>query len=212
VSDDDQPIYSIGAVERMCGIPATTIRNWEERYGLITPGRSAGGHRLYSRGQIEQLQFVKRELARGLQPAAAHRLLAGRTAPSEPSPPVAEARDARGLILLAERDPYAAEFAERFLRVAGYEVVVALDAPRAQRAARERRPDLAIVELTISGGAGARLCTWLKGHGVPWCLALSGLHAHDDALASGADVFLEKPVEPGRFVATVKDLVGRAVA
>jgi hypothetical protein len=31
----DLPIYSIGAVERMLDIPAATIRNWEERYGLV---------------------------------------------------------------------------------------------------------------------------------------------------------------------------------
>ena len=68
-------IYSIGAVERMLDIPAATIRNWEERYGLVKPERSNGGHRLYTRGQVEQLRFVKEGLDRGLQPAEAHRLL-----------------------------------------------------------------------------------------------------------------------------------------
>ena len=65
LAPDDQPIYSIGAVERMVGIPAATIRNWEQRYGLIAPERSQGGHRLYARGQVEQLRFVKRELDAG---------------------------------------------------------------------------------------------------------------------------------------------------
>ena len=68
-------IYSIGAVERMLDIPAATIRNWEERYGLVKPERSDGGHRLYTRAQVEQLRFVKEGLDRGLQPAEAHRLL-----------------------------------------------------------------------------------------------------------------------------------------
>ena len=83
---DEQPVYSIGAVERMVGIPAATIRNWEDRYGLITPERSAGGHRLYSRAQVEQLRFLKRELARGLQPADAHRVLAEGMESGEPMP------------------------------------------------------------------------------------------------------------------------------
>ena len=56
---DELAIYSIGAVERMLDIPAATIRNWEERYGLVKPERSDGGHRLYTRGQVEQLRFVK---------------------------------------------------------------------------------------------------------------------------------------------------------
>ena len=59
----------------MLGIPAATVRNWEDRYGLVQPERSGGGHRLYTRAQIEQLRFVKERLDRGLQPAEAHRLL-----------------------------------------------------------------------------------------------------------------------------------------
>lgn len=210
MSDDEPPIYSIGAVERMIGIPATTMRNWEDRYGLITPRRSPGGHRLYTERQVEQLRFLKRELARGLPPAAAHRLLAEARAPDAPAP---RGRDAGGegqLILLAERDPFAAEFAALFLATEGYEVVVAFDAPGAERAALERRPDLAIVELTISGARGLDLCTRLKAHGVPSCLAVSGLQAQEDALARGADAFLEKPLDPRRLVSTVKDLLGRA--
>ena len=74
----DLPIYSIGAVERMLGIPAATVRNWEERYKLVNPERSGGGHRLYTRAQVEQLRFVKERLDRGLQPAEAHRLLGER--------------------------------------------------------------------------------------------------------------------------------------
>ena len=61
----DSPIYSIGAVERMLGVPAATFRNWEERYGLVTPERSEGGHRLYTRTQVEQLRFVKQQSTRG---------------------------------------------------------------------------------------------------------------------------------------------------
>ena len=203
-------MYSIGAVERMVGITAATIRNWEERYGLITPERSPGGHRLYSRGQVEQLRFVKRELGRGLQPADAHRLLAEGMESGEPLPRDEHAEGSPLLILLADRDPYAAEFAEFFLRTEGYEVVLAPDAVEAERAAAERQPDLAVVEIMISGGTGAELCRQLKERGVPSCLAISALQAQEAALAGGADAFLEKPLEPLRFVSTVKDLLGRS--
>jgi CheY-like chemotaxis protein len=203
-------VYSIGAVERMVGISAATIRNWEERYGLITPERSPGGHRLYSRGQVEQLRFVKRELGRGLQPADAHRLLAEGMESGEPLPRGEHAEGSPLLILLADRDPYAAEFAEFFLRTEGYEVVLAPDAVEAERAAAERQPDLAVVEIMISGGTGAELCRQLKERGVPSCLAISALQAQEAALAGGADAFLEKPLEPLRFVSTVKDLLGRS--
>jgi len=207
---DEHPIYSIGAVERMVGIPSATIRNWEERYGLITPERSEGGHRLYTRGQVEELRFVKRKLARGLQPAEAHRLLAEGKVPGEPLPRDEDEEGPRLLILLAERDPYAAEFAEFFLRTEGYEVVLALDASEAERMSLERRPDLAVVEVMISGGTGAELCRRLKERGVASCLAISALQVKEDALAGGADAFLEKPLEPLRFVSTVKDLLGQS--
>ena len=50
------------------------------------------------------------------------------------------------MILLAERDPYAAEFAEYFLKTEGFQVVLALDAADAVGAvggsttARDHRP------------------------------------------------------------------------
>ena len=205
------PIYSIGAVERMLGIPAATVRNWEERYGLVKPERSEGGHRLYTRAQVDQLRFVKERLDRGLQPAEAHRMLGerlegggdfGSTDESEPAP--------RLLILLAERDPYAAEFTEFFLQTEGYEVVLALDADDAARKFEQQMPQLAVIELLISGGTGVELCQRLKEAGVPACLAISTLEARDQALAAGADAFLQKPLEPLQFVSTIKDLLGKS--
>jgi CheY-like chemotaxis protein len=123
---------------------------------------------------VEQLERLKQELARGVQPAAAHRLLAEGTRSGEPLP-----RVRRRLILLAERDPHAGEPAAALLRREGYEVVLVLDAAAAERAAVEHRPDLAIVEITISGGAGVELCASLKKHGALACLAISGLRAGD---------------------------------
>jgi DNA-binding transcriptional MerR regulator len=206
----DLPIYSIGAVERMLDIPAATIRNWEERYGLVTPERSNGGHRLYTREQVEQLRFVKEGLARGLQPAEAHRLL-GEQLERGGGFRADEREDApRLLILLAERDPYAAEFAEFFLQTEGYDVTLALDADDAARTLKLLLPQLAVVELLISGGRGADLCQRLKEAGVPACLVISTLDARDQALAAGADAFLRKPLDPLQFVSTVKDLLGKS--
>jgi DNA-binding transcriptional MerR regulator len=207
----DLPIYSIGAVERMLDIPAATIRNWEERYGLVKPERSDGGHRLYTRAQVEQLRFVMEGLARGLQPAEAHRLLGEQLERGGGYRSAGEREHApRLLILLAERDPYAAEFAEFFLQTEGYEVVLALDTDEAARKFEQLLPQLAVIELLISGGMGAHLCQRLKEAGVPACLVISTLDASDQALAAGADAFLRKPLDPLQFVSTVKDLLGKS--
>ncbi len=201
-------MYSIGAVERMVAIPAATVRNWEERYGLVKPARSDGGHRLYTRTQVEQLRFVKERVDRGMQPAEAHRLLGERLESGGDLRSAAEDEHApRLLILLAERDPYAAELTEFFLRTEGYEVVSALDSDDAARKFDQRLPQLAVIELLISGGTGAELCRRLKEAGVPACLAISALQARDLALAAGADAFLQKPLDPLQFVSTVKDLL-----
>ena len=193
----------------MLGIPIATIRNWEERYASIVPERSPGGQRIYSRDDVERLRFIATEVARGLSAADAHRLLAEQSAGGGP-PAVQDGPGAgtRLLVLLAERDPVAAQLAQFFLRTEGYDVHLALAADEAEEQWLESRPQLAIVELMISGGRGAELCRQLKQHGAEAVLAVSVLEARDEALAAGADAFLQKPLDPLELVSTVKDLLG----
>ena len=80
-------IYSIGAVARMLGVSAQTLRAWEDRYQQIVPARSEGGQRLFSRDQMEQLTFIRDQIDQGLQPADAHRLLAEQHHENATSPP-----------------------------------------------------------------------------------------------------------------------------
>jgi len=191
----------------MLEIPVATIRNWEERYTVISPERSRGGHRLYSRDQVEQLRFIAAKVSRGLSAADAHRLLAerserGQPLGNDPRP------GTRLLVLVAERDPVAADLQQFFLRTEGYEVSLAFAVDEAEEQWLESRPQLAIVELMISGGLGADLCQRLKQHDAGAVLAISVLEARDEALAAGADAFLQKPVDPLELVSTVKDLLG----
>jgi DNA-binding transcriptional MerR regulator len=59
----------------MTGIPVATLRNWEQRYGVVVPARGANGHRLYSPMQVDQLRYLKRQVEAGLRSADAHRAL-----------------------------------------------------------------------------------------------------------------------------------------
>jgi DNA-binding transcriptional MerR regulator len=200
-------VYGVSAVARMIGVPVATIRTWEDRYGLVIPDRSAGGHRLYRRDQVEQLKFVRACMADGATAADAHRLLAER---DEGGPPVAVRADApaRLVILLADCDPYAAQFHEHFLRAEGFEVEVALSQETARESFSQNAPSLAVVELLISGGAGLDLCRFFKEHGDLLMVAVSVLESRDLALEAGADAFLLKPLEPLHLVSTVRDLLG----
>ena len=200
-------VYSIGAVARMLEIPVATIRNWEERYTTIVPERSPGGHRLYSRDQIEQLRFIAARIEHGLSAADAHRLLTERSESGEPLGNDSSA-GTRLLVLVAERDPVAADLQQFFLRTEGYEVALAFAVDEAEEQWRESGAQLAIVELMISGGLGADLCRRMKRHDDRAVLAISVIEARDEALAAGADAFLRKPVDPLELVSTVKDLLG----
>jgi DNA-binding transcriptional MerR regulator/methylmalonyl-CoA mutase cobalamin-binding subunit len=50
----------IGTAARLAGIPPETLRIWERRYKMLAPGRTEGGHRLYSEHDVEVLRAVKR--------------------------------------------------------------------------------------------------------------------------------------------------------
>jgi DNA-binding response OmpR family regulator len=96
---------------------------------------------------------------------------------------------------------------EFFLRREGYEVDVASDVRDAESKLAARSPDVAIIELLLSGGEGAKLCRRLKERGAVPVLAVSSLDGRDPALTGGADAFLQKPLDPLEFVSTVKDLL-----
>jgi CheY-like chemotaxis protein len=204
---DSLPIYSIGAVARLLSITPGTLRTWEDRYGVISPKRSTGGRRLYSRDEVEGLRFVKMRIDEGIQPADAHRLLAARAGGGFGQSERATHGGPRPLILLAERDPYAADLIEHFLRSEGYDVDVASDAADAERKWSGLAAQLAIVELLLSGGDGADLCRRLKEQRTAPVLAVSSLNARDAALAAGADAFLHKPIDPLVLISTVQDLL-----
>lgn len=209
MTSSSQPIYSIGAVAKILNVPTATLRTWQDRYGIVQPTRSAGGHRLYSRDQLEHLRFLADRVAEGLPPADAHRLLRQRLADGRGTGD-AKPEGGKLLILLAERDTYAAEFAEYFLRTEGYEVVIELDAESALTKALEMSPDLIKVDLLISSGRGLELCRDLSARTDSPILAICTLELRDAALGAGASAFLQRPIEPLQLVSTVQDLLGRS--
>src|SRR4029079_17322055 len=104
--------------------------------------------------------------------------------------------------------PVAVYLAMFFLRTEGYDAHLSLAADEAEEQWIKSRPQLAIVELMISGGRGVELCARLKQHEAGAVLAISVLDARDDALGVRADAFLHKPLDPLELVSTVKDLLG----
>jgi methanogenic corrinoid protein MtbC1 len=60
------PLYNIGVVTRVTGVPAATLHAWERRYGFPEAERTPGGHRLYSEKDIARLRWVKSQVDAGL--------------------------------------------------------------------------------------------------------------------------------------------------
>jgi MerR family transcriptional regulator, light-induced transcriptional regulator len=57
--------YRIGAVARLTGVPADTLRVWERRYAVAAPVRAASGSRVYAGEDVARLTLIKRLVDRG---------------------------------------------------------------------------------------------------------------------------------------------------
>jgi DNA-binding transcriptional MerR regulator len=204
----DPALYSIGVVSRMVGVPVSTLRTWEERYGLTIAVRSSGGQRRFTRKQLAQLSFVVEQIDHGFSPGDAHRLLAERIDRGGDLVSADSAEEPTGiLILIAERDRVAASLEDYFLRTEGFHVEIARSAEEAERKFDELSPHIVLVELLLSGGIGGRLIERLKQAGAT-VIAISPLDAREVAAEFGAAAFLQKPIDPLILVSTVRDLLG----
>lgn len=59
--------FPIGAVARLTGVSEMTLRNWEKRYGVPRPGRTAdGGRRLYSGDDITLVRYLAQRVDSGV--------------------------------------------------------------------------------------------------------------------------------------------------
>jgi DICT domain-containing protein len=62
---------SIGELARRTGVPAATLRSWEDRYGFPRPQRLNGGHRRYAEGDMARIAEVLRLRTSGMSLQAA---------------------------------------------------------------------------------------------------------------------------------------------
>ncbi len=80
---DPQDGLSIGELERQTGVPAATLRSWEDRYGFPRPQRLEGGHRRYGQADAALIEEVLRLRASGMSLQAAIAQAAARGAEAE---------------------------------------------------------------------------------------------------------------------------------
>ena len=122
------------------------------------------------------------------------------------------------VVLVADDDRDIRELVAFKLAQAGYEVLSAEDGPSALAAARERQPDLAVIDIMMPGMSGLDLCRELRrapvGAAVPVILLTAKAQEGDveRGFAVGADDYVVKPFSPRELVRRVQAVLARVQA
>jgi DNA-binding response OmpR family regulator len=118
------------------------------------------------------------------------------------------------IVLLIEDDPVIGPSLRRTLSAAGNEVLLADTASGGRSLARDRRPDLVLLDLGLPDGDGVDLCRELRSlHPGATIVMLTARTEEVDVvigLDAGADDYLLKPFRPTELVARVRAHLRRA--
>jgi DNA-binding response OmpR family regulator len=120
-------------------------------------------------------------------------------------------------ILVVDDEPQIAEIARDYLRLAGFDVIVAGDGVRALEAVRGRRPDLRpdliVLDLGLPGLDGLDVARALRKESDIPIIMLTARVTEDDRLQGleiGADDYVTKPFSPRELVARVRAVLRRS--
>ena len=75
----------IGEIAGRSGVPAKTIRFWEDQHLLLPPGRTPAGYRDYGPAILERLAFIRHCQAAGSPRSTAARCRTSVTTASRPA-------------------------------------------------------------------------------------------------------------------------------
>lgn len=115
-------------------------------------------------------------------------------------------------ILIVEDDEAIVKVLRRALMMENYQVDVAYDGESGLALARERQPDLVILDLMLPGMDGIEVCQRLRNAGNIPILVLTAKDALQDriqGLDAGADDYMVKPFELGELLARLRALLRR---
>jgi MerR family transcriptional regulator, heat shock protein HspR len=105
--DENLPLFTVGQVAQMLEVQQAFLRRLDE-FGVVTPSRSTGGQRRYSRTEVTVVQYVAQLADEGMTLAAIRRVLE-----LEEQVKILQAEREALLAALAERDRLLAALASR---------------------------------------------------------------------------------------------------
>lgn len=119
---------------------------------------------------------------------------------------------ATATILLAEDHHDSREALGALLEAFGFRVVPAVNGEEAVKLARERKPDLILMDIMMPRLDGFEATRIIRGfpetRDVPIITLTAMEGARDQALVAGASDFLSKPVNSGTLLRKVRDWLG----
>jgi two-component system phosphate regulon response regulator PhoB len=121
---------------------------------------------------------------------------------------------ARRTILVADDNPQMRLLLEMTLRKGPYDVLVTADGGQALRLARERHPDLVLLDAEMPVIHGFEVCRQLKGDPATRDIQVIMITAkaqeedRDRGMASGADEYIAKPFSPRELLVKLASRFG----
>jgi len=116
-------------------------------------------------------------------------------------------------ILVVEDDPRIAQIVQDYLQHAKFAVLIAGDGAGALALARDRRPDLVVLDLGLPGLDGIEVAKGLRRESqVPLIMLTARVEESDRLLGLdvGADDYITKPFSPRELAARVRTVLRRA--
>jgi two-component system, cell cycle response regulator DivK len=120
------------------------------------------------------------------------------------------------LVLIVEDNEKNMKLARDVLQAKGYQTVEAVTGEEGVKLAKERKPDLVLMDIQLPGISGIEAFKQIRGNastkGIP-VIALTASVTPTDRTAisaAGFDAFLGKPINLKEFIDTVKRLVENA--
>jgi len=116
-------------------------------------------------------------------------------------------------ILVVDDDHKTADLIKLYLEKDGYQVLTAHDGRQALELARQRRPDLIVLDLMLPKIDGLDICRIVRAESQTPIIMLTAKTTEDDKLLGldlGADDYITKPFSPREVVARVRVVLRRA--
>jgi two-component system cell cycle response regulator DivK len=132
--------------------------------------------------------------------------------------PAKDEYDTMATLLLVEDNDMNRDMLSRRLAKRHYHVLLAVNGGEAIEKARQERPDLILMDLSLPGIDGWEATRRIKADDQSCAIPIIVLTAHamagdrESALAAGADDYDIKPVVFDRLLGKIESLLGRAAA